>query len=181
MNVPPIGPVVPHPDVSEWLLSEPYELRCLLGQTFQFVLDAYVEDTHQTDYHVALRNLLELDSAALAAVEPYVVQYCNDTLSLYDEQDRPPVRLAVPSDVWKYVHFGSELHVVRRAMGDEEDGIYFSLECSCDWEQEHGLVLILRDGLAFTKVGPYDGHLTNADAYADPTLKGVIFKRFVHA
>lgn len=28
------------------------------------------------------------------------------------------------------------------------------------------------------KVGPYDGHLTNADAYADPSLAGIVFVPF---
>ena len=32
-----------------------------------------------------------------------------------------------------------------------------------------------RDGRAVTKVGPFDGHLTNADAYADSSLVGVIY------
>ena len=59
--------------------------------------------------------------------------------------------------------------------GDSEDGIYFSLECNCDWEPEHGLQLILRDGTRITKVGGYDGHLTNADAFGDPAKVGVVY------
>jgi hypothetical protein len=179
LNVPPIGQVTCHPDVSEWYLSEPYELRCLQGQSIRFVLDGYADDTHKADYHLALQNLIELGTAALAAVEPYVAQYCHEMLDLYEEVDRPNVKVDHPSEVWKYVQFGAELHVTRRAEGDDEDGIYFSLECGCDWEREHGLDLVLRDGLAFTKVGPYDGHITNADAYDDPLLKGVIFRSFL--
>lgn len=176
--MPPIGLVIPHPDVDEWLLSAPFTLKCLLGHTVQFVLEGYADDTQKSDYQSALQNLIHLNEAALTAVELYVVQYCNKMLNLYDEVNRPHFRIEHPSDVWKHVQFGSEFFVTRRAEGDEEDGIYFSLECSCDWEQEHGLVLVLRDGLAFTKVGPFDGHLTNADAYANPMLKGVIFRGF---
>jgi len=106
-----------------------------------------------------------------------VIRYCNEMLDVYDD-DRPSVSLERDSDIWKSAQFGSEMPVSRRADGDDEDGIYFALECNCDWEPEHGLVLVLRDGLAFTKVGPYDGHLTNSDAYANPKLKNVIFKSF---
>jgi hypothetical protein len=178
LNVPPIGPLAPHPDVSEWFISEPHPMKCLPGHAVQFVFEGYIDDARKTDYHRALQNLIDLDGSALTAVEPYVAQYCNEMLDLYDDEDRLHVSIEQPSDVWEYVQFGLELHVSRRAAGDDEDGIYFSLECNCDWEPEHGLVLVLRDGLAFTKVGPYDGHLTNSDAYADPKLKNVIFKSF---
>ena len=178
MNVPPIGPVTPDANVSEWLVSGPYALKCLLGHAVQFVLEGYADDTEKADYHNALQNLVDLNSAALTAVELHVLQYCNEMLDRYEQADRPRVEIEHPSDVWKHVQFGSELLVTRRDEGDEEDGIYFSLACSCDWAQEHGLVLVLRDGLAFTKAGPYDGHFTNADAYGDPSLQGVIFKSF---
>jgi len=37
--------------------------------------------------------------------------------------------------------------------------VYFSIEGNCDWEEEHGLQLVFRDGTEVTKVGQYDGHL----------------------
>jgi hypothetical protein len=40
-----------------------------------------------------------------------------------------------------------------------------------------GLQLVIRDGLAVTKVGAFDGHRTNADAFADPSLVGVVYRR----
>jgi hypothetical protein len=64
--------------------------------------------------------------------------------------------------------------VSRRAYGDK--GVYVSIECNCDWEPEHGLQIVLKNGSEVTKVGPYDGHLTNSDAYADSTLEGVVYK-----
>lgn len=178
MNIPPVGDVLPHAEVSEWLISRPHPIKCLVGHVVQFVFDGYLDDPRKIDYQRALQNLLELDSSALTAVAPYVAQYCNEISNLCGDEELPQISIEQPSDVWRYVQFGSELHVSRRAKGDEEDGIYFSLECNCDWKPEHGLVLVVRDGLAFTKAGPYDGHLTNSDAYADPKLKHVIFKSF---
>jgi hypothetical protein len=92
----------------------------------------------------------------LPAVAPYVAQYCNKISYFYGDEELRQVSIEQPPDVWDYVQFGSELQVSRRADDDDKDGIYFSLECSCVWEPEHGLVLVVRDGLAFTKVGPYD-------------------------
>jgi hypothetical protein len=79
-------------------------------------------------------------------------------------------------DVWTQVEFGREIYVSQRAENDTEDGVYLSLECSCDWEPEHGLQLVCRDGRAVSKVGPFDGHVTNSDAFAKPSLAGVVYK-----
>ena len=88
--------------------------------------------------------------------------------------DEEYVSIKTPSEVWSHVEFGEEVVVSRRSYGDKK--IYVSIECSCDWEPEHGLQIVLKDGKAISKVGPYDGHLTNSDAYADERLENVIYR-----
>ena len=78
-----------------------------------------------------------------------------------------------PGELWRHVEIGDQPVVARRAHGDK--GVYISLECNCDWEPEHGLQLVFKDGRAVCKVGPFDGHLTNSDAYADASLEHVIY------
>jgi hypothetical protein len=41
---------------------------------------------------------------------------------------------------------------------------------------EHGLQIVLRNGLEVNKLGMYDGHLTNSDAFADPALEDTIYR-----
>jgi hypothetical protein len=43
------------------------------------------------------------------------------------------------------------------------------------WEPGHGLQLACEDGQWVCKVSPYDGHVTVAHAYGDPSLLGVVF------
>ncbi|MFA1544590.1 DUF6985 domain-containing protein, partial [Actinomadura monticuli] len=50
-----------------------------------------------------------------------------------------------------------------------------SLECECDWEQEHGLQMVFRDVRTVTKIGPCDGHLTNSAAWGDDSLDGIVY------
>ena len=64
--------------------------------------------------------------------------------------------------------------VSRRPYGDR--AAYVSLECGCDWEEEHGLQIVFKEGLHVNMVGQYDGHLTNADAYGDGRLENVIYR-----
>jgi hypothetical protein len=78
------------------------------------------------DVRRAVQNALEAGREVLAAAEPYVVQYCEEMLVRYPAEFRPKVHLGKPNDVWSYVHFGSALHVSRRADGDVEDGVYLS-------------------------------------------------------
>ena len=53
---------------------------------------------------------------------------------------------------------------------------YISFEGEVSWEIEHGLQLVVEDGRRVCKVGPYDGHVTNAHAYGDESLLGVVFR-----
>ena len=48
-------------------------------------------------------------------------------------------------------------------------------EANCDWEEEHGLMLVWRNGTTLTKVGGYDGHLTNVNAYANKKMINVVY------
>ena len=84
------------------------------------------------------------------------------------------MEIKAPADVWDHIRFGGEPLVSRRSKGD--GGIYVSLECECDWEEEHGLQIVFENGRRVNKVGPYDGHLTNSDARADDSLGGTIYK-----
>jgi hypothetical protein len=133
-------------------------------------------DADDADVREAVKRLKRGDRAILRAAERYVVQYCEDAIAHLGADERPDITLEKPGDVWKHVRLGFEMMVHRRDDGDAEDGVYFSLECNCDWEPEHGMQLVIRDGRAVTKVSDYNGHLTNADAYDDRKLVGVVYK-----
>ncbi len=64
--------------------------------------------------------------------------------------------------------------MTRRGTGDK--GVYVSLECGCDWEQEHGLQIVFKNGLKVNKVGPFNDWLTNSDAYGDDSLEDVVYR-----
>lgn len=175
MHDPLLGPLV-HDDALGGYVSEAKAVRFLGGRPVRFVIEDYADDPRPEEIRSAIKNALDAGPAVLTEAQPYVVQYCEDMLALYPDDERPAVTLKKPGDVWSHVHFGDEFYVSRRADGDAEDGVYLSLECNCDWEVEHGLQLVLRDGRTVSKVGPFDGHITNAHAYGDRRLVGVVYK-----
>ena len=153
--------------------SDGIVVPCLRGHACTFVFEEPPDDP---EVQAALATLLDPRSTLLAEAEPWVVAYCRDIVARYEADDeQPPMTLEQASDVWSHVEFGTEFVVSRRARGDDEDGIYFSLECSCDWEPEHGLQLVVRDGRTVSKVGAFDGHLTNADAYGERSFADVVY------
>jgi len=50
--------------------------------------------------------------------------------------------------------------------------------CECDWEPEHGLQLVFRQGRKLTRISAQDGHLTEADAYDKPDEEDELLSKF---
>ena len=115
-------------------------------------------------------NFLAASPAVLREADEPLFRYYQDFEEWWLEDDKPSIKA---EHIWQHVQFGREPMVSRRAYGDQ--GVYISVECGCDWEEEHGLQLVLKNGLKVTKLGGYDGHLSNADAYGDESLEEVIY------
>jgi len=141
-----------------------------LGVECRFLLDGYEGDPYPDDYRDAMLRFMAMNSKVLSDASEYVYAYYTDVKN--SGWGAPP---EIPSaeGVWDFVDFGTEAVVSRRGNGD--DRIYISLECNCAWEQEHGLQIVFREGSVISKVGQFDGHVSNADAFADPSLEDTVY------
>ena len=173
MDIPGIGTVTKDTGL-DWYYSDELRVGVLGGATCRIVIEAYDDDGNKEDFHAAISNFLTADESVLREAEQYIFQYYERCKDYYNPEDEEYVDIKTANDVWKHVRLGNEPMFTRRAYGDK--GIYVSLECGCDWEEEHGLQIVFKDGLKVNKVGAYDGHVTNSDAYADDSLENVIFK-----
>jgi len=172
MKVPDIGAF--ERDKYGVLVSEPRPVAALAGKQCRFALDGYDGDPHPEDFLQAVRNVLAASERLLLDATSHVHQYCRDMLTSWGD-GAPNLPMQRPDDVWQHVNLGSVL-VVSRDHGPGRD-VFVSLECNCAWEIEHGLQLVFRNGCEVSKVGPYDGHVSNASAYDDDRLNGVVYKR----
>ena len=100
---------------------------------------------------------------------PFVFAYYRDCVTAAGA----PATIASPPDVWQRRAVRRRAAGSRRAYGDK--GVYVSVECNCDWEGEHGLQMVFKGGRVVNKVGPFDSHLTNSDAYADDRFEDVVY------
>ncbi|SDI56196.1 DUF6985 domain-containing protein [Nonomuraea jiangxiensis] len=173
MQIPGLGPVLV--DDVGWYQSEPVPVPVLGGERCRIAVEGYDDDPAPEDFHAAIRTFLALDRSALTAATPSIFAYYRDVTDdiVAAGDDDWYVEIEGPHDVLDHIQFGDNPIVSRDSYGDRH--VYVSLVCECDWEVEHGLQIVFRDGRTVTKVGPCDGHLTNAAAYADDSLDGVVY------
>lgn len=136
-----------------WLVSVDRFTIEALGTTGVWVID---DPEASPDVVVpAMRRFHALTATAVAQATPHVFAYYQDCVGTGWS---PDVDIVTPDDVWQHVRMPDEFTI------SVDDGIaYVSLECECDWEVEHGLGLVFRDGDQISKVGQYDGHLHHTD------------------
>lgn len=125
----------------------------------------------------ALRNFFSLDIEYRDSISTHVYKNCMDFLEAveFDEGDDHLRQIKSEKDIWQYV-FPREVYVSRRHRRDED--IYIIVACECDWEQEHGLQMVFRQGRKLTRISEQDGHITEADAYDKPDSEDELLSKF---
>lgn len=173
MKLPGIGDLEPDDDFG-WWVCPPIHVPLLDGAV-SFVVDDE-PSAHPAEYAAAILSFMALDHRALEAVSDEAFAYYRDIVRLLSHQpglwEVPDID--GPDVVWQHIRLGDEPHV---GWDDATQAAYVSLESECDWEPEHGIQLVFRDGRQVTKLGQFDGHLTNAAAYGDAGLLDVIYHR----
>ncbi len=124
----------------------------------------------------ALKNFFNLNSFYKLQIAQLIFENFVEFCSYVSEEDIPEkMKGAQPLSIWNFV-YPTEVFVNRRNRRDED--IYIILACECEWEQEHGLQLVFRQGKKLTRVSDQDGHLTKADAYDLPDSEDELLSAF---
>jgi hypothetical protein len=156
---------------TEWYFGPKLKADLVSADEVELVLVEKPDSLQEGVTVQALLNFQKNSRGILQAAEPSIYQYYKASADLYAESFNGPV-INGPGDVWKNVEIASQAIIQFRP----EDGkVYLSFECECSWEREHGLQIVVCDGTRVSKVGPYDGHLANSDAYNRPDLESVVF------
>ena len=125
----------------------------------------------------ALACFLKLTTEDRNAVSEMAYQNCMDFLEKFeeDEDDDPLREMKDKNDIWDYID-PQKISVSRRHKNDKD--IYVQILCECDWEQEHGLQFVFRQGKKLTRISEQDGHLTEADAWDKPDNEDELLSQF---
>jgi Domain of unknown function (DUF6985) len=125
----------------------------------------------------AISEFQKLGDSYKSEISKYIFEVCKKTLDEFDNNDFRDTFLGLKSEneIWKHIH-PSEIMVTRRPYNDQD--IYFICACECDWEREHGLQLVFRQGKKLTRVSEQDGHVTEADAFDKPDKEDKLLSKF---
>ena len=127
----------------------------------------------------AIRNFRNAGPELLDDATPYLWAYYRSVASAFEADERKEYgipELTESGDIWDEVEIRSPPELRLGGTQHEPGRSYVSFEGNVSWEVEHGLQLVFEHGERVCKVSPYDGHVTNAHAWNDLRLLGVIFK-----
>ena len=161
-----VGPSVQVPLLDQHSLPITFT-ELLAEETADFLIDA----------DVALANFFTIGMDQREAIAPYIWQNCKEFLDAigYDEDDQALWDIKEAQEIWTFVDFRN-IYVKRRHHRDQD--IYIRLDGECEWEREHGLQLVFRQGKKLTRVSQIDGHLTEADAYGKVDAQDELLSQF---
>ena len=132
----------------------------------------FIEEADQ-----ALTEFLKLNKEDRNGISELAYKSCMEFLNAvdFDETDEPLRQIRNKNEIWNFIQ-PTEIYITRRPY--KEQDIYVQIVCECDWEQEHGLQLVFRQGKKLTRISEQDGHLTEADAYDKPDSKDKLLCQF---
>lgn len=172
------GTFTQNEELANWWHSKPIEIG-LIGSELPVTLmdfDPEADEKFMEEADTALKNFLSLNNTyRLQIVQPIFENFV-EFLSYVGEDDIPEkMKGSSPLSIWNYV-YPTAVFVNRRPRRDQD--IYIVLACECEWEKEHGLQLVFRQGKKLTRVSDQDGHLTEADAYDKPDKDDKLLSAF---
>ena len=175
-----IGQLIQVEDFDDWWISEDIEIPFFDNEEFSITFmdfepkkdKAFIEEADQ-----ALSNFLALKVNDRLSISELVLKNCRDFMEEVgvDEFGEDLQQVKDANEIWKFV-YPTKIYVSRRNWGDKD--IYIQIACNCEWEEEHGLQLVFKQGKKLTRISEQDGHLTEADAYGKPDSEDELLSQF---
>ncbi|WP_435413603.1 DUF6985 domain-containing protein [Psychroserpens mesophilus] len=164
----------------DWWHSLPIKIPFFNNKTVEIAFMGFVPESDALfikDADEALKTFLEKSETDRLSLSHLAYKNCMDFLNAieFDEADQPLWNIKDENEIWNFI-YPQTVFVTRRHRHDEN--IYINVTCECEWEQEHGLQLVFRQGKILTRISAQDGHITEADAYNKPDNEDKLLSQF---
>ncbi|RED38607.1 hypothetical protein DFQ10_110114 [Winogradskyella eximia] len=164
----------------DWWHSLPIKIPFFNNKTVEIAFMGFVPESDALfikDADEALKTFLEKSETDRLSLSHLAYKNCMDFLNAieFDEADQPLWNIKDENEIWNFI-YPQTIFVTRRHRHDEN--IYINVTCECEWEQEHGLQLVFRQGKILTRISAQDGHITEADAYNKPDNEDKLLSQF---
>ena len=148
-----VGQLKPNEHDLDYFESEPFEIPYFDNKKIKV---GFVEAGHQPYLEGAdkvLQNFLGLNST-------HRIQNSEIVSNCYAEMLKHgytrPLDVVANRDIWNFVT-PTEILIP----WDENGDFYLCVSCECEWEEEHGLQLVFKNGETLTRASGHDGHFTD--------------------
>lgn len=176
-----LGKLKQEEDFTDWWKSDEFDIPFFGNEKLTITFMDFEPDgddkTFIDEADKALTNFLKLSMEDRNGISELAYKNCMEFLDAvdFDEADEPLRQIKNRNEIWNFIH-PTEIYVTRRPYKDRD--IYIQISCECDWEQEHGLQLVFRQGKKLTRISDQDGHLTEADAYDKSDSEDKLLSQF---
>jgi hypothetical protein len=175
-----IGELKQNDQFDDWWESKPVEVQFFDNKKLKITFMDLVPESDPNfinEADQALKSFLEKKTNDRLELSELAYQNCMDFLSAveYDEADKPLWEIKNINEIWNFI-YPKDIYIARRHRRDKD--IYINVTCECEWEQEHGLQFVFRQGKKLTRISDQDGHLTAADAYGKPDEEDTLLSQF---
>lgn len=116
----------------------------------------YVEAEHQQYLESAdkvLKNFLQLNSVDKIKDSEIVYRYYIETLM---NGYTKALNISTNQSIWNFL---TPTEIIIH--WDENGDFYLCVSCECEWEEEHGLQLVFKDGHTLIRASGHDGQFTD--------------------
>lgn len=148
-----VGQLKPLEYDTDFFESEPFAIPYFDNKKLKI---GFVEAKHApylSEADEVLENFLKLTGEERIKDSQLVFNYYDETLKFgYTEQ----LDIKTVDEIWNFV-YPSEIIIDC----DEKGNFYLCVSCGCEWEEEHGLQLVFKDGLTLTRANGHDGYYTD--------------------
>ena len=175
-----IGKLKQDDQIDDWWESELIEIPFFNKEKLKIIFTDFIPESDLEnigEWDNALKLFLENSDSDRIKLSHLVYKNCTDFLKMveFNEADQHLRKIKNKNKIWDYVQ-PNEIYISRRPYQDKD--IYVNINCECDWEQEHGLQLVFKQGKKITRISQIDGHLTEADAYDKPDCEDTLLSQF---
>jgi hypothetical protein len=148
-------------DFNDWwqcVLPIPFLAQLLPVTILNFNPNDPANESQLGAIDAAVTALLHLTEMEKSIAAPGVLSYCHEFLDMVEilDEDKAMREITNPEEIWKFVHF-THAYVQYDA---STEVVYVSLHAKCDWDTEHGLQLVYKNGTELYRVSADDGQIT---------------------
>ncbi|MFC4690929.1 DUF6985 domain-containing protein [Dokdonia genika] len=174
-----IGELKQNDQFEDWWESELIEIPFFDNKRMKITFMDFIPE-RDTEFikeaDKALKTFLKKSESDRLLISNLAYENCMEFLNAveFDEEDQPLWDIKDKNQIWKFI-YPQDIYVTRSH--DKFEIIYLNLACECEWEQEHGLQLLFKEGEKLTRISEQDGHITESDSYEKPIIENNEFNQ----